>query len=201
MHYKKIYIFSFALSVLLHVALFIQFTNATPNSNRQAQAPVYDKRISVHLINPVKQKQVNHQELKNKKAKKIKQKIIKKKYSVIKKVQQQAIAPKLDKEVKRHEINNVVAVQQQYLSRLLMHIEGHKFYPYVARARGIEGSILVSFQLSADGKITELNTSGDYSRLRRAAKRAVNNALPLPACPADIACPMQVSYTMQFKLR
>lgn len=194
---------SFVLSVLLHAALFIQFTNAKTNNNSHAQAPVQNKRITLNLLNPVKQEKKKEEKIEPKKikSKKAERKIIKKKQNITQKQHEQATAPKINREVKRQQAAKIAFVQQQYLSRLLIHIEGHKFYPYAARARGTEGSIQVSFHLLADGSITGLYAKGDSLRLTRAAKRAVTDALPLPLCPAEVVCPMQVSYIMQFKLR
>ncbi len=196
---KKINFITFALSLLLHAALFIQFSN-TAMSSSQAQAPVYDTRISLNLLIPVKQKQQKVVEVKPLKPKKVARKKIKKQKKIIQAEQEQAVAPIIKKEVLRQQVDEV-PIRQRYFSTLLTHIEGHKYYPRSARHRGIEGSIQVSFRLLANGSITGLMASGGPSILRRAAKSSVTDALPLPLCPPEITCPMQVSYAMQFKLR
>ncbi|MCK5725078.1 MAG: hypothetical protein KAI84_21260, partial [Gammaproteobacteria bacterium] len=53
---KQINFIALLSSLLIHAAMFIQFSN-TEMSSSQAQAPVYDIRISVNLLPPVKQKQ------------------------------------------------------------------------------------------------------------------------------------------------
>ena len=196
---KKINFITFALSLLLHAALFIQFSNIAMSSS-QAQAPVYDTRISLNLLTPVKQKQQKVVEVKPLKPKKVARKKIKKQKKIIQAEQEQAVAPIIKKEVLRQQVDEV-PIRQRYFSTLLTHIEGHKYYPRSARHRGIEGSIQVSFRLLANGSITGLMASGGPSILRRAAKSSVTDALPLPLCPPEITCPMQVSYAMQFKLR
>lgn len=188
------------ISLLLHAALFMQFSN-TAMSSSQAQAPVYDTRISLNLLSPVKQKQQKVVEVKPLKPKKVAKKKIKKKKKIIQPIHEQAVAPKIKKEVQRQQIDDHISVRQRYFSTLLTHIEGHKYYPRSARHRGIEGSIHVSFRLMANGNITGLIASGGPLILRRAAKSSVTDALPLPLCPPEITCPMQVSYAMQFKLR
>ena len=170
-------------------------------SSSQAQAPVLDTRISLNLLPPVKQKQQKVVEVKPLKPKKVAKKKIKKKKKMLQPVHEQAVAPKIKKEVQRQQTDDVVPVRQRYFSTLLTHIEGYKHYPRSARHRGIEGSIQVSFRLLANGNITGLIASGGSLILRRAAKSSVTNALPLPLCPPEITCPMQVSYAMQFKLR
>ena len=197
---KQINFIALLSSLLIHAAMFIQFSN-TEMSSSQAQAPVYDIRISVNLLPPVKQKQQKVIEVKPLKSKKGAIKKIKKAERIIQPAHEQAVAPKIKKEVQRQQVNNRIPVRQRYFSTLLTHIEGHKYYPRSARNRGIEGSIQVSFRLLANGSITGLIASGGPSILRRAAKSSVTDALPLPLCPPEITCPMQVSYAMQFKFR
>lgn len=196
---KQINFITLLVSLLIHAALFIQFSNTAMSS--QAQAPVYDTRISLNLLPPVKQKQQKVVEVKPLKPKKVAKKKIKKiKKKMLQPKHEQAVAPKIKKEVQRQQIDDV-PVRQRYFSTLLTHIEGYKHYPRAARHRGIEGSIQVSFRLQTNGSISGLKASGGPAILRRAAKSSVTNALPLPLCPPEITCPMQVSYAMQFKLR
>lgn len=197
---KQINFIALLGSLLIHAALFIQFSNAEMSSS-QAQAPVYDIRISVNLLPPVKQKQQKVIEVKPLKSKKGAIKKIKKAERIIQPAHEQAVAPKIKKEIQRQQVNDRIPVRQRYFSTLLTHIEGHKYYPRSARNRGIEGSIQISFRLLANGSISGLIASGGSLILRRAAKNSVTDALPLPLCPPEIACPMQVSYAMQFKLR
>lgn len=201
---KQIGMSSFVLSVLLHVVFFIQYSSATTNNSSQAQAPVQDKRISLNLLKPVKpkiQQEIKPKQIKKKKLKqkKPRKKLIEKekKQSVV----QQAMARKVDEEVKRDKKELNKQLRQSYLNYVLTHIEGHKFYPHAARLRNIEGSIQVSFVLEKDGSINQLSANGVSILLRRAAKGSVNRALPLPACPKDVECPIQVSYAMQFKMK
>ena len=201
---KQIGMGSFVLSVLLHVVFFIQYSGASTNNSSQAQAPVLDKRISLNLLKPVKPK--IQQEIKPKQVKKIKPKKKKQKNKLIKKVKkqsvvQQAVARKVAKEVKRDNKELSRQLRQSYLNYVLTHIEGHKYYPHAARLRNIEGSIQVSFVLQKDGSISELSANGASILLRRAAKGSVSKALPLPACPKDVECPIQVNYAMQFKIK
>jgi len=196
---KQINFYTFIVSLLIHAALFIQFSNVAVSSS-QAQAPVYDSRISLNLLPAVKQKQQKSVESKPLKPKKVAIKKIKKKDKITPAKHEQAVAPEIKKEVQRESLDDMLTIRQRYFSILLTHIEGHKYYPRSARQRGLEGSIQVSFRLLANGTITGLEASGGSLILRRAAKSSVTAALPLPHCPPEITCPMQVSYAMQFKL-
>ena len=200
---KQINYIALFVSLLLHAALFLQFSNTAMSSSR-AQAPVYDTRVSLNLLAPVKKPQKKVVEVKPVKKKKSKKKNQKKK--LIKKVKkqsviQQAVASKIDREIKRDNKELNRQLRQSYLDYVLSHIEGHKYYPHAARLRNMEGSIQVSFVLQKDGSINELSANGASILLRRAAKGSVNKALPLPACPDDVECPIQVSYAMQFKIK
>ena len=198
---KQIGMGSFVLSVLLHVVFFIQYSGATPKNSSQAQAPVQDKLISLNLLKPVIQQEIKPKQVKKKKPKKKKpeKKLIKKvkKQSVV----QQAVAMKVAKEVKRDKKELNRQLRQSYLDYVLNHIEGNKYYPHAARLRNIEGNIQVSFVLQKDGSISGLSANGRSILLRRAAKGSVSRALPLPACPKDVECPIQVSYAMQFQIK
>jgi protein TonB len=196
---RKINVITFLVSLMIHAALFLQFSN-TAMSHSQAQASVVDTRISLNLLPPVKQEQQKITEVKPSKIKKNARKKIKTVNKVIPSAHEQAVAPKVAKKIKRQQTANQLPVRQEYFSILLTHIEGFKRYPRSARQRGIEGSINVSFRLLANGTIDGLVASGGSLILQRAAKRTVTEALPLPLCLPELACPMQVSYAMQFKL-
>ena len=197
---KQINVITLLVSLLVHAMLFLQFSNSAMSS--QAQAPIYDTRISLNLLPPVKQ--IEKQEAVETipiKLKKNAKKKIKKKKKILQPTHEQAVAPKIKKEVQRQQVVDSVPIKQRYFANLLTHIEGFKHYPRTARKRGIEGSINVSFRLLANGTISGLEASGGSLVLRRAAKNSVTASLPLPLCPPEITCPMQVSYAMQFKLR
>jgi len=200
---KQINFYTFLLSLLIHAALFVQFSDVAM-SKSQAQAPVYDTRVSLNLLKPVKPQ--IQKEIKQKPLKKIKTEKNKIKKKLIKKVKmqsavQQAVARKVAKEVKRDKKELNRQLRQSYLGYVLNHIEGYKYYPHAARLRNIEGSIQVSFVLQKNGSISELSANGASILLRRAAKGSVNRALPLPVCPKDVDCPIQVSYAMQFQIK
>ena len=188
---------SLLFSLLVHAALFVQFTSMQVSS--QAQAPEKDTRISLNLLSPQKPQQEAQEIPEPPKPKPERQHAAKP--TKIQQVQpEQAVAPKQAKEVQRQDADPV-AERERFLARLLTHIEGYKYYPRTARQRGIEGSIRVTFRLLPDGNIRDLTTDGGPLILRSAAKGAVNKAVPLPACPPEVDCPMVVSYAMQFQLR
>lgn len=95
----------------------------------------------------------------------------------------------------------VSQLREQYLSRLLGHIEAHKFYPTLARRRGLEGVIQVTFTLECGGGVRGVKVAGGHGVLQKAAEEAVLKAQPLPRPPKEVPCPLQVSYGMEFNLK
>ncbi len=190
------------VSVLLHALLFVKFSDVVMGS--KSQAPKYDTKISLNFLpapkKPVQQaaKEVTPPKpiLKEKPSRKV----VKQKKVVQSLVQEQAAASTVAKEVQRKVAKDSNVVKRTYLSKILTIIEGNKYYPRIARRRGVEGNIQVSFILKDDGYINGLDASGGPLLLRRAAKQAVKKSLPLPTTPNEIEYPMHVSYAMQFKL-
>lgn len=91
--------------------------------------------------------------------------------------------------------------RNEYLARLMAHIEAHKRYPGAARRRGIEGKVKVAFTLSAGGDVVGLQTRGGRKILRQAAEDAVRGAMPLPTPPEQLNLPLDVVFSMVFALR
>lgn len=90
--------------------------------------------------------------------------------------------------------------KQEYLRRLMAHIEKYKHYPRAAQRRNIEGDVLVSFTLQDGGHVTGLQVEGVQRVLSGAARRAVEEAMPLPEPPSALGLPWPVAFTMRFSL-
>lgn len=188
------------MSLLIHSAVFIYVSNSFLAFS-QSQSPLYDKKIAITLL-PVENKTkdiVIDAEAVN--VKKIAEKKTKIKKKNVQPEQNQATAEIKATEIKPENIKTSVSIRENYLPVLLMHIEGYKRYPGLARRRNVEGNIRVSFQLLDDGSITELSASGGSRVLRQAAMRSVTNAFPFPQCPEKFNCSMPVNFVMKYKLR
>ena len=191
---------SLLISLLIHSAVFIYVSNSFLIAS-QAQAPIYDKNISITLLPVNKKLKDNVVDAETVNIKKIAEKKTEKKKQSVQPEQKQATAQKKDAEIKREKTKKSLSVRKSYISTLLMHIEGYKRYPVSARRRNIEGDIKVAFHLLDDGSISELSASGGARALRLAAMRSVTNALPFPPCPEKFNCSMQVNFVMKYKLR
>ena len=75
-------------------------------------------------------------------------------------------------------------------------INQYKFYPPIAKNRGIEGVIEASFVILPNGNVSEISVSGPNA-LKSAAREAISRAFPI-----DVSnCPMSLPATMHISLR
>ena len=90
--------------------------------------------------------------------------------------------------------------RQQYLHKLLSHIESFKFYPRAARRRSLQGNVKISFILRDDGYYEQLTLDGGHTALVKAAQQALESAMPLPVPPKDIELSRQIEFSMVYSL-
>jgi len=90
--------------------------------------------------------------------------------------------------------------REQYLQKLLRHIESFKFYPRAARQRAIEGNLRVSFMLQDNGRYEQLVINGERSVLVNATRMALNEALPLPLPDSNLEFTRQIEFSMSYSL-
>lgn len=96
---------------------------------------------------------------------------------------------------------SLARARQQYEQQLMAHIEARKFYPPIARRRGMEGRVRVSFMVVDAGGVAGLRCTSGPALLSGAACDAVSNSLPLPQPPEGLALPLAVSFGMEFSLK
>lgn len=83
---------------------------------------------------------------------------------------------------------NLQSLRDSFLALLRDRIERYKKYPLMARKGRQQGSVLVQFELAADGTLRKcfVKESCGFRLLDRAALRAVKAAAPFPNVPAEI---------------
>jgi len=94
----------------------------------------------------------------------------------------------------------VIEQKQQYMQKLMAHIDAHKFYPSAARRRGIEGEVQVSFNLTTDKTPVNIEMNGGISILQRAARQALQDASPFPEPPTDVFFNSPIVISMVYAL-
>ncbi len=96
---------------------------------------------------------------------------------------------------------SLAKARQRYAQELMAHIERHKFYPPIARRRGVEGRVQVSLMVVEAGGVSGLRCTSGPALLQSAACNAVSAALPLPPPPEGLSLPLPVSFGMEFSLK
>lgn len=84
-----------------------------------------------------------------------------------------------------------------FTGKVRQRIANAKYYPRMAKRRGMEGQPIITFTLGRQGQLTKValvKTSG-YQLLDQAALKAVHQAAPYPEIPAELKID-----TFQFKL-
>jgi periplasmic protein TonB len=121
----------------------------------------------------------------------------------VKKVEQQLVQakPQNQGQLSENKVAMLIKKQEVYMQRLLAHIENRKYYPRSARSRGIEGNVLVSFELMADGGIKSLLVAGGRSILQNATRQAILNSIPLPLPPLELSVPRKIEFSIQYLLQ
>ena len=74
-----------------------------------------------------------------------------------------------------------------FLAEILMRIEKAKYYPSVARKRGMTGTITCKFSIFPDGSVKDISLvkSSKYKLLNKAAVEAIKKGAPYPAFPSS----------------
>ena len=92
------------------------------------------------------------------------------------------------------------AVANLYLQQIIETIENNKFYPESARRRNMQDVIKVTFILLESGEITDLKIDGQHKLLKIAARTAILDSLPFSSPPGETEFPLDIKYSMAFKL-
>lgn len=86
-------------------------------------------------------------------------------------------------------VRNNAASAASWRSRLVAHLQRYKSYPSDARARGEQGTAVLSFSMNRSGQVTSahIGHGSGSSQLDAATLAMIRSAQPLPAPPPDVA--------------
>jgi protein TonB len=91
-----------------------------------------------------------------------------------------------------------------YLTSLRAWIERHKQYPRMAQLRRQQGTALLKFTMTRDGRVLthSVARSSGHTVLDREVEELIERASPLPAMPADMTQDrLEVVVPVEFALR
>ncbi len=142
----------------------------------------------------VKQKKpIIKKPIKKKKLKKIsKKRVVKKKHNRTSKGRQ--------KQTKRK--NSTASVSKaktnQFITRLKKAINTNKIYPKMAKKRGLQGTVHVSFTINSSGKVSNITVKGSKMFIK-ATKRAILRSFPINT--KNISLPLKVNLRLNYTLK
>lgn len=71
-------------------------------------------------------------------------------------------------------------------AQILARVRAHRYYPTLARRRGIEGTVGLSLTIAADGSVAVRVVRSADPSLDEAARQAVLASAPLPVVPGRL---------------
>lgn len=78
-------------------------------------------------------------------------------------------------------------------------INQYKFYPPIAKNRGVEGVIEASFVILPNGNVSEISVSGPNA-LKSAAREAITRAFPIDVSNAPVSLPAAMNISLRYSL-
>jgi protein TonB len=96
-----------------------------------------------------------------------------------------------------------VDVPSAWKARLLSHLDRYKQYPNAARAKGMEGTALLSFGMDRNGRVLgyHLVRSSGFPELDDEAFAMIARASPLPPAPAELGAQVvQLVVPVRFRM-
>ena len=144
--------------------------------------PIVEKVTPKVVKKPVKKKV--HKKIKTKKKTKKKKK--KKKTS--------------QKQASKQQNHSSKAEKNKFWNALRKKIDNHKFYPRIAKKRGMEGTVKVKFTILANGRVGSITVKGPKI-FHHSAKNAVKGAFPISVKKAPVSLPTSTNITLRYQIR
>ena len=93
-------------------------------------------------------------------------------------------------ELSTRPVNNIAAnaVRKNYESILITWLNKHKKYPNIARRRGYEGSVILTFEIDANGNLLfyQIKKASKHDSLNNAVISMIKKASPMPPVPNEL---------------
>ena len=158
--------------------------------------PVVEKVVETPIVKkpkPVIKKRIE----KPKKKKVVKKKVIKKKKVTKKKKPKKKPS---SQQASSKQSKSTKAERNKFWTKLRVKIDRNKFYPRIAKKRGMQGSVKVKFTILANGNVGHISVSGPKV-FYNSARNAVKKAFPINAKKSPISLPTSINLTLRYQLR
>jgi len=106
----------------------------------------------------------------------------------------------LQKQASKQQKHSSQAEKNKFWNALRKKIDHHKFYPRIAKRRGMEGVVKVKFTILANGHVGSISVNGPKV-FHNSAKNAVKNTFPISVKNAPIALPTSINITLRYQIR
>ncbi|MBA1420292.1 MAG: energy transducer TonB [Epsilonproteobacteria bacterium] len=179
----------------------------------KVEEPVEEKAVEEPEVEPepVIEKEVVKEVVLEPIVEKVTPKVVKKpaKKKLVKKKVQKKIKTKKKKKKKKKTSHKQASKQQNHSSKaeknkfwnaLRRKIDNHKFYPRIAKKRGMEGTVKVKFTILANGRVGNITVKGPKI-FHHSAKNAVKSAFPINARKVPISLPTSINITLRYQMR
>ncbi|MEA1879338.1 MAG: TonB family protein [Campylobacterota bacterium] len=143
------------------------------------------------IIKKVKKKKPNKKKVKKKIIKKVKQSTRSTKKST---------TSTIHKKTKKQNSASKANARNLFYAKLRNKINNNKSYPRMAKKRGMQGKVNVSFRLLKNGRITNLKITGS-SLFKKSARKAVEASFPVSVKNIGFSLPDNVSFSINYRLR
>lgn len=103
------------------------------------------------------------------------------------------------KQSKPQATNTTKIDSSAFESMIKNRINQYKFYPPIAKNRGIEGVIQASFVILPNGNVSEISVSGPNA-LKGAAREAITRAFPIDVRNSPVSLPATMHISLRYSL-
>lgn len=134
-----------------------------------------------------------------KKKPKPKKKVIKKKI-VKKKTAKKKKRKTASRQTSSKQSQSTPAQKNKFWNALRKKIDKHKFYPRIAKKRGMEGTVKVKFTILRNGKVGKISVDGPKI-FHNSARNAVKKAFPIDVKKAPISFPASINLKLRYQIR
>jgi len=92
------------------------------------------------------------------------------------------------------------AKQSKFFGDLRRKIDNHKFYPRMAKKRGIEGIVSVKFTILPNGRVGNIEIKGPKI-FHHSARDAIKSAFPLNVKDIPVSLPVHINIGLHYLIR